>query len=47
MVECESDGSKGGEGKVVESHRQGRAVSEGSIGEAKLRLSYREPRRGR
>jgi len=25
VVECESDGSKGGEGKV-ESHRQGRAV---------------------
>ena len=44
MVECENDGSKGGEGKV-ESHRQGQSCSsaglvssEGSIGGAKLRL---------
>ena len=44
MVERESDGSKGGEGKV-ESHRQGQSCSsaglvssEGSIGGAKLRL---------
>lgn len=44
MVECESDGSKGGEGKVESQTGQSCSSSEGSIGEA---MAYREPRRGR
>lgn len=35
MVECENDGSKGGEGKV-ESHRQGRAVPQARALSGKL-----------
>jgi hypothetical protein len=37
VVECENDGSKGGEGKV-ESHRQGRAVPQARALSGKLWL---------